>query len=265
MEREIAAQLVASIAAVGVVINALELLAARNSVLAFHDWNVLRTKYSVLSGSSPSPLEWSVSSGGVFRIAIALQAVAAICLVILFDSGAWATGLCGYILAVQVLLRQRLIYGSDGSDHMHTIVWSGLLLFLASPSASIKDLALAFIAAQLLLSYLTSGIAKLLSPIWRDGRAVGLIVRTESYGHKNAYGLIERLHLSGPLSRGTMMLEVIGPLLVLMGPRTTIVFICCGVMFHLGSAIIMGLNSFVWSFIACFPAVLYISERWAPF
>lgn len=265
MQREIAAQLVTSIAAVGVVINALELLVTRKNLLTFHDWNVLRTQYRVLSGRSPSPLEWSVSSGNVFRVAIALQAVAAICLVIFFHSGAWAIGLCGYILAVRLLLGLRLIYGFDGSDQMHAIVWSGVLVFLASPSASIKDLALAFIAAQLLLSYLTSGIAKLLSPIWRSGKAVGLIVRTESYGHRNAHRLIERLHLSGPLSRGTMMLEVIGPLLVLMGPRTTIVFICCGVIFHLGSAIIMGLNSFVWAFIACFPAVLYISERWAPF
>lgn len=264
MEREIAAQLVASIAAVGVVINALELLVDRKDLLTFHDWNVLRTKYRALSRRSPGPLESSVSSGNVFRIVIALQAFAAICLVIFFHSGPWAIGLCGYVLGVRLLLGLRLSYGLDGSDQMHTIVWSGLLVFLASPSASIKDLALAFIAAQLLLSYLTSGIAKLLSPIWRSGRAVGLIVRTESYGHKNAYGLIERLHLSGPLSRGTILLEVVGPLLVLMGPRATMVFVVCGVMFHLGSAILMGLNSFVWSFIACFPAVLYVSERWAP-
>jgi hypothetical protein len=148
---------------------------------------------------------------------------------------------------------------------MHAIIWSGIFLFLAVPSAYIKDLALAFIAAQLLLSYITSGIAKLLSPIWRSGAAVSLIVRTQSYGHRDAYRWIERLHLSGPVSRGTILLEIIGPLLVLGGPRTTMIFIGFGVMFHLGNAIIMGLNSFVWSFTACFPAVLYISERWAPF
>lgn len=265
MQREVVAQLVAGIAAVGVVINALELLVARKNVLTFHDWNVLRTRYRVLSGCSPSPLEWSVSSGTVFAIAIVLQAIAAICLVIFFHSGAWAIGLCAYILAIRLLLGLRLIYGFDGSDHMHAIVWAGLLVFLASPSASIKDLALVFIAAQLLLSYLTSGIAKLLSPIWRSGKAVGLIVRTESYGQKSVSRLIERLHLSGPLSRGTMVLEVVGPLSVLMGPKAAIVFIFFGVMFHLGSAIVMGLNSFVWAFAACFPAVLYISERWAPF
>lgn len=259
-----AAQLVASIAAVGVVINALELLVDRKDLLTFHDWNVLRTRYRALSGRGLRPLEWSISSGNIFGFAIAMQAVAAICLVIYFHSAAWAIGLCGYILAVRLLLGLRLTYGLDGSDQMHAIVWSGLLVFLVSPSVSIQDLALAFIAAQLLLSYLTSGIAKLLSPIWRSGKAVGLIVRTESYGQKDAYRLIERLHLSGPLSRGTMMLEVIGPLSILMGPKATTVFIGCGVMFHLGSAIIMGLNSFVWPFIACFPAVLYISERWAP-
>ena len=264
MQREIAAHWVAGIAAIGVVINALELLAARE-VLVFHDWNVLRTKYRLTSKSSPSSLEWSVTSGAVFRGAIALQAIAATCLVIFFHAGAWAIGLCGYVLVIRLLLGMRLIYGSDASDQMHTIVWSGLLVFLASPSDSIKDLALAFIAAQLLLSYVTSGITKVLSPVWRSGEAVGLIVRTESYGNRHACKLIERFHLSRPLSLGTMVLEVAAPLLVLMGPRTTIVLLCCGVLFHLGNAIVMGLNSFVWSFTACFPAVLYVSGRWAPF
>lgn len=265
MQREIAAQLVASIAAVGVVTNAFELLVARKNVLAFHDWDVLRTRYRPFSGYRASPLEWSVASGDVFRIAVALQAVAAVCLVIFFHSSGWAIALCGYILAIRLFLGLRLTYGSDGADQMHTIVWSGILVFLVSSSASIKDLALAFLAAQLLLSYLTSGIAKLLSPIWRSGNAVGLIVRTESYGQRDVHRLIERFHLSGPLSHVTMLLEVIGPLSVLTGPRTTIVFLCFGGMFHLGNALVMGLNSFVWPFIACFPAVFYVSERWAPF
>ena len=260
-----AAQLIASIAAVGVVMNALELLVARRNVLAFHDWNVLRTRYRILSDNAPSAFERSVSSGHLFLIAVALQAAAAVCLVIFFHSGAWAVALCAYILAVRVLLGMRLIYATDGSDQMHTIVWGGLLVFLASSSAVLKDVALAFIAAQLLLSYLTSGMMKLLSPIWRSGEAVGLIVRTESYGHRTAYRLIRRLRLSSPLSRGTIVLEVLGPLLVLLGPRATMAFVCGGVVFHVALAIVMGLNSFVWSFIACFPAVLYVSERWALF
>jgi hypothetical protein len=264
MQREIAAQSVAAIATVGVVVNALELLVAREKLLSFHDWTALRTKYRLSPDEGPGRLEWSISSGNGFKTAVALQAVAAICLTIFFDSGAWAVGLCGYVLAVRLLLGLRL-HGFDGSDQMHTIIWSGLLLFLASASDSLKDLALGFIAAQLILAYVTSGIAKLLSPLWRSGNAVGLIVRTESYGNEAASGLIQRLRLSAPLSWATMVLEIVGPFSALMGPRATMGFILSGVAFHLGNAIVMGLNSFVWSFIACFPAVYYVSERWAPF
>jgi hypothetical protein len=53
---------------------------------------------------------------------------------------------------------------------------------------------------------------------------------------------------------------------VLVAPREVCWgYLACGVLFHLGTAITMGLNKFVWAFLALYPAALYCTAGSLPF
>jgi hypothetical protein len=43
-------------------------------------------------------------------------------------------------------------------------------------------------------------------------------------------------------------------------PRACILVLCFGVSFHLGIAMVLGLNTFFWSFVAAYPAILWVSH-----
>lgn len=178
----------------------------------------------------------------------------------MFEQRVLAATLCIFVLGVNLGLHLRFIYGFDGSDQMQSVVWGGLVAFHATDSLLVQHAAVFFVAAQLVLSYLTAGIAKLISPIWRSGQAVGLIMRTKTYGTPWLSRTVKQLHLSGPLSWATILFEVVGPLSVLAGPKPTLLFLAAGMLFHISIAIAMGLNTFVWAFTATFPAVYYASQ-----
>jgi hypothetical protein len=48
--------------------------------------------------------------------------------------------------------------------------------------------------------------------------------------------------------------------LAILSPRLALVFFGAGIAFHVGIAAVMGLNNFVWPFIATYPAV-YIASN----
>ena len=111
------------------------------------------------------------------------------------------------------------------------------------------------ITAQLILSYGVAGIGKLISPTWRSGSAITLIISTRSFGLGSSLlfgrhptvakcfaSLIigyELLWFAAPFSRGLLLL--------LMG---------FGVVFHVTSAFMMGLNLFPWAFLSAYPLAI---------
>lgn len=261
MELETAAQLTGRIAGVGIIINALELLIARREIFRFFDWRILSTKYLGLI-RRPRLLKLVSLACGLegFTTLLLIQTVAATA-VIHAGAGTELMALfCATVLAVHLYVHFRLVQGLDGSDQFHTVLWAALTVFYARPTPLVQVAAVSFIAAQFTLSYLTSGLAKAISPIWRSGGAVGMITRTKNYGVGWFRFLVAKLRLSWPLSVGTIVLEVGGPFSLLLGPRATAAFICASFTFHLGIAVVMGLNSFLWAFAAAYPSLYCVSE-----
>jgi hypothetical protein len=163
------------------------------------------------------------------------------------------------ILICHVGLHDRNRYGFDGSDQMRTIICVGLLGYWLSPNSFCEAVSLAFIGLNSAVSYLIAGIAKLISPIWRRGEAVGLIVATESYGGQTSRRLLGRTAASRLLSWSTIAFECFCPLLLLLGPKGYVSFAVLAISFHVGIALVMGLNSFVFAFGAALPALGYVS------
>jgi hypothetical protein len=57
-----------------------------------------------------------------------------------------------------------------------------------------------------------------------------------------------------------MVFECALPLLVFAGVRPCLLFIAAGMLFHFSTAIFMGLNDFFWSFVATYPALLFVAS-----
>lgn len=150
--------------------------------------------------------------------------------------------------------------GLAGFDQMATIILGGLLLADAFPGTLVANAGLGFISAEACLAYFTSGAAKASSADWRAGRAVVGILNTRAYGARLPGRLLRaKPRLGLLLDWATILFETGFPLAVLLGGPILIVWLCVGVLFHLGVSATMGLHLFVWTFGASYPILLYVS------
>jgi hypothetical protein len=161
-------------------------------------------------------------------------------------------------LVTSTLARWRRYTGGDGAEQMAVVVLAAACLaVLPYPSEARVTLAVLFIAAQLSLSYVTAGIAKLISPVWRDGAALPAILSTHGHGHPAAARFLQDHPALARVGCWTVIgLECLFPLLVLGPAWLAIPALALGLAFHAGCAILMGLNSFLWSFPATYACVL---------
>jgi len=163
--------------------------------------------------------------------------------------------------ATQLLVKFRYGFGEDGSDQMKTVIALPLALYAVAPSSLLGDAALLFIALQSCLAYTAAGIAKASSRIWRSGEAVFAILNTRSYGNAAlARCLRDARCLKLGLAWSVIVLETLFPLCVIVHPPLFWVFLLWGLGFHIFCAFFMGLNNFVWAFVATYPALLFVRQ-----
>jgi hypothetical protein len=164
--------------------------------------------------------------------------------------------LVGFIL-LNVLAHYRQAFGLDGADQMALLLLMVLLFcFIASSDNRVRLLGLWFIALQLALSYIVSGVAKVLSTEWRSGVAIQGILSTYTYGTGTTRRLVIRSRrLCQILCWSVMLTEIAIPFGLLLGRRGALAALTLGALLHVSIALIMGLNDFVWSFVAAYPGL----------
>jgi hypothetical protein len=168
----------------------------------------------------------------------------------------------GFLAAIVLtgwLLKLRRWLSDDGSDQMGQIVAIGATI--AAVGQSLQDLSIAgagilLIAGQLIIAYFLGGAAKLISPEWRSGRAIIGIMGTESFGHDFAARITSAsIGFSVLFCRLLILVELTFPIAVLCPPPILVGFLAVFALFHIATAMFMGLNTYVWSFGAAYPAV----------
>jgi hypothetical protein len=117
-----------------------------------------------------------------------------------------------------------------------------------------------FICVQLCIAYLSSGLSKLNSSAWKKGVALthiydGSLLRNPAM----ARSLNDRPRLAQLLCWSTMALEILFPIALFAPPPFMLMFLAAGAVFHLGVAITFGLGSFMWAFLAAYPAVAFVN------
>jgi hypothetical protein len=193
---------------------------------------------------------------------IALRSLGVVLVVIPGAPQFIATTGVALLLASSVLFGYRCPYGRDGADQMEQVVAGGLfaaLLFHGRPAAAYG---LWFIALESVLSYVAAGIAKAVSPVWRSGDAFFRIFNTHAYGSMALASIARDHRLLGLLvCWGTIIFECGFAVILLLPLPFMFAMLCVGALFHAVTAIIMGLNKFVWSWIATYPALLFCTHQ----
>ena len=156
--------------------------------------------------------------------------------------------------------------GREGADHLLLILLSCSVLYSLAPGLLVKRAILWFIAGETILAYVTSGVIKTLSPQWRRGVAIRNILSTKLFGNVLFERALGRHQWLGVAMCWTVILfELSAPLMVLTSYRACLVFVSCGVLFHLGIAITQGLNLFVWVFFATYSSLLITARDVSPY
>lgn len=172
----------------------------------------------------------------------------------------WLTPLfLGVILLTTLLINFRSPFGQDGSDQMSSVLFITLFLTGVIPDKIVQEAGIWFIALQSCLSYFAAGVAKAKGKKWTSqGTAVYLIFNTASYGSKPVAAFLKKYPAAGKwLTWSVIGAEVAFPLVLIAGFPLCWLFIAWGVLFHLMNAMVMGLNSFLWAFLATYPAILF--------
>jgi hypothetical protein len=259
MDRELVLLGVAGLVTVGATISTLEWLVNWRQLRAggLFSWEVVERR-PALAGTL-----WG-RFAGVFLAypnvlgLLALRLVALLALLPAIASGRFVTWVLGVVVATTVLLNVRSPYGMDGSDQMATQVFGALFLGFLPGTTLALDAALWYIALQGCLTYATAGLVKVSSPLWHSGEALFGIFNTRAYGHPAVARFLHgRPGLTRVLGWTVVAAEVAFPLALPLGYPYGLVLLGWGVVFHAANALVMGINSFFWSFVATYPAILY--------
>ena len=252
---------------IGMLISTSELLSIHKefSKGGMFSWAIFREKRGILQRSRHLGLielsDKLFSHDGV--IGILLVRLVSILLVVVspIESVSFFLSL-SVLLSTQLLLNFRLIYGGDGADQMTTIVLLALWVPLcAGGSDQVKTFGVLFIAAQALLAYTASGLAKTMSEIWRSGSAISKVMNHDTYGNRFLAGVLEKNPALSSMSCWVVIFFQISFVLFLLIPSPfNYVYLAFGVLFHFSIALAMGLGGFFFSFIATYPALIFANS-----
>ena len=257
--------LVERIGAAGVLLASLELLSRRGALRAdgLLSWEVARLRSARLAvGATGAVLQRVLAPPGIYVLCWVRMLAAVIVIVAPTATGGSAAAL--FVAAsIGLLLMLRTSYGNDGADQMLLIVLVASASVRLIGSQDALEYALWFIALQCLLSYVTSGLGKLAGRSWRDGAGLVGVLNTSTYGMRRVAASLERHRgLAVLLSWTIIVTEIAFPLVLVVPDPWVAVMLAGGLAFHVASAIVMGLNAFVWAFGATYPAIAFLA--WSP-
>ncbi len=164
-----------------------------------------------------------------------------------------------WIMQIVIMKRYHLTF--DGSDHMTVVVLLACLLGRVEPDPLAARAAVTFLAAEVTLAYLAAGLYKATSSYWQSGHAIAMVVQTRMFGQAAAARLIRHHPVIGRAATYSVFCwESLFVCFLVAPPPVILTILVLGIGFHLGCSVIMGLNRFIFVFVASYPAVLYVNN-----
>ncbi|MCB0406725.1 MAG: hypothetical protein KDD34_00900 [Bdellovibrionales bacterium] len=146
---------------------------------------------------------------------------------------------------------------NGGSDQLLFYVSFGLFIgrYLEDHQFSLSPIFL-FLSFLICLTYFYAGWVKFRSSSWQNGRAFWQSSYLSCYGP-----LSPKTSSSKIITQLILVFELLFPL-SLFHPFLAIIFIIGGMSFHLGNIYLLGLNRFFWTWVICYPSLLWIAKNY---
>jgi hypothetical protein len=183
-----------------------------------------------------------------------------LCLLVMSGVGApWPfVGLA--VLSLFILQRFQGPY-NGGSDRMGLLALWCLALSRFMPTPEAQEVFFGYLGVQLVLSYFIAGWVKVVNPDWRAGRALRDVFRFSAYPvSEDLRGWADRPRVMLVMSWAVMLFELAFPL-TMVSRGALIVGLAIAATFHLANACLFGLNRFFWTWLAVYPAILWLQGR----
>jgi hypothetical protein len=256
--------LIQTIASIAVILDSIEIIIERHqySSRGVFNFEVLGTYKKWMLSKKVKPILDTLFKYPNFIFLVSIQLVSAILILShLFVN--FSILFVTVILVIHLLSHVRNHYGMNGSDQLQVIIFISLFVYYIFPfDPIVQKFSIFFLCFQSLLSYFMAGLAKLVSPMWRNGIAIAGIMNTEIFGNKIfAQILIKNSLVSKIICWWVIIFECIFPLLIFTGIQSAVIFTIIGTVFHLSLAVFMRFNSFFWSFVATYPALLFFATE----
>jgi len=144
-----------------------------------------------------------------------------------------------------------------GSDRMGLLILLCLCAAHFAPSAYWQNMALGYLALQLILSYVISGWVKIINSDWRRGKALCEVFEYSAYPvSENLRQWAQSPRLLFGMAWCVMLFELLFPL-ALFTQTGLIIALFIAALFHFANACLFGLNRFFWIWLAAYPAILW--------
>jgi hypothetical protein len=150
---------------------------------------------------------------------------------------------------------------NGGSDRMGLLALWCLTLTRLMPTGQGQELAFGYLGVQLVLSYVIAGGVKIANPDWRSGRALRDVFQFSTYPvSEDLRRWADRPRVLLVMSWAVILFELAFPL-TLLSRETLIAGLVVAASFHLANACLFGLNRFFWTWLAVYPAILWLQAR----
>ncbi|MFE7572463.1 hypothetical protein ACFU76_36920 [Streptomyces sp. NPDC057539] len=224
-------------------------------------WDVVRRSYTTRHPLIRRALD-TIGNPRQARTIHAARVIAAASLLIPGTPRRHRAAASGVLAVTSMMNHLTQPYGTDGTDQLSFHVQAASAAARITDKPRLVDACLWYVALQSTMSYALAGYAKLPSHIWRSGKALPGILRTESYGDRGAYQIAQRYPTIAKVSaHAVLALECAFPVVFLAKGRPAPLMLASMGAFHLVNARVMGLGRFVWAFASTYPALLYAVQR----
>ncbi|MFN7903800.1 MAG: HTTM domain-containing protein [Pseudobdellovibrionaceae bacterium] len=191
---------------------------------------------------------------------IFIQFCFAMSLLFVFEPKFWMVCIL-FITSLLLSMRWRGTF-NGGGDKMTMVSLIGLLIAYSDLQNQFHaQLALWFIVFQSASSYFFAGLAKLKQNVWLKGHGLQSFLIAPLY--PIPLGLKAWSEENPAILKFAnyfiLIFECLFPL-ALFFPMSTKIFLGLAILFHLANFAVFGLNRFVFSWIATYPALFYISQ-----
>jgi hypothetical protein len=163
-------------------------------------------------------------------------------------------------LSLLILWRFQGPY-NGGSDRMGLLALWCLTLSRLWPTPAGQEVFFGYLGVQLVLSYVMSGWVKVVNSDWRTGRALRDVFQFSAYPvSEDLRRWADRPRVLLVMSWAVMLFELAFPL-GMLSRGALIAGLAIAATFHLANACLFGLNRFFWTWLAVYPAILWLQGR----